>query len=109
MKLVNKSNGRTIAKGRLELSKVSDIEIDTNMGKDTWVVFRYFCDNLIKEKGNFEFLSMVAELTVKDSLISIEANGLAFDDDMRAEVQLTTEERERLFVHIINHILGKNT
>ncbi len=109
MKLVNKNNGRTVADGRFELSKISDMEMDTNMGKDTWVMFRYFCDNLIKKKGSFEFLYMVAELTAKDSLISIEASGLTFDDDMRAEVQLTTEERERLFVHIINHILKKDT
>ena len=109
MKLVNKNNGRTVADGRFELSKISNMEMDTNMGKDTWVMFRYFCDNLIKKKGSFEFLYMVAELTVKDSLVSIEASGLTFDDDMRAEVQLTTEEREHLFVHIINHILKKDT
>ena len=109
MNLVNKNNGRIVADGRFELSKISDMEMDTKMGKDTWVMFRYFCDNLIKKKGSFEFLYMVAELTVKDSLISIEASGLTFDDDMRAEVQLTTEERERLFVHIINHILKKDT
>ena len=107
MRIVNKNNGRTVAEGRFELSKISEIEIDTNMDKDTWVVFRYFCDNLIKKKDNFEFLYMVAELTVKDSLINIEASGVAFDDDMRAVVQLTIEERERFFVHIINHILGK--
>lgn len=109
MKIIDKNNGRTVADGRFELSKISDMEMDTNMGKDTWVMFRYFCDNLIKKKGSFEFLYMVAELTVKDSLISIEASGLTFDEDMRAEVQLTTEERERLFVHIINHILKKDT
>jgi hypothetical protein len=56
MKLVNKNNGRTVADGRFELSKISDMEMDTNMGKDTWVMFRYFCDNLIKKKGSFEFL-----------------------------------------------------
>lgn len=109
MKIIDKNSGRTIANGRFELAKISEMEIDTNMGKDTWVVFRYFCNNLIKKKNDFEFLDMVAELTAKDSLISIEAGGIGFDDDIQAEVQLTAEERERLFVHIINHILNKDT
>ena len=108
MKIVDKSNGRTMAKGRFEISKISDIEIDTNMGGNTWIMFRYFCDNLIIKSADFDFLYMVAEITAKDSFINIEAGGEMFDS-MRAEVQITPEERERLFVHIINHILGKDT
>lgn len=110
MKIINKNNGRTIAEGRFELSKVSDIGIYTRMGDDTWIIFRYFCDNLIKKQGDYNFLDMVAEITVKDNLISIEASGedCVHISEIIALVQLTTEEREHLFVHLINHILGKD-
>lgn len=109
MKIVNKNNGRTIAEGRFELSKISDMEINAEMGADTWVAFRYFCDNLIVKKGSFNFLAMVAEITLIDNLISVEASGEDYDNAMeiRAEVQLTEQEREHLFVHIINLALGK--
>lgn len=109
MKIVNKNNGRTIAEGRFELSKISDMEINTEMGADTWVAFRYLCDNLIIKKGSFNFLAMVAEITLIDNLISVEASGEDYDNAMeiRAEVQLTEQEREHLFVHIINFALGK--
>lgn len=109
MKIVNKNNGRTIAEGRFELSKISDMEINTEMGADTWVAFRYFCENLIIKKGSFNFLAMVAEITLIDNLISVEASGEDYDNAMeiRAEVQLTEQEREHLFVHIINFALGK--
>ncbi len=112
MKIVNKKNGRTIAEGKLELSKISDMEIDTDIdGGDTWVVFRYFCNNLIIKKGDFNFVSMVVALSVKDTLIDIEVNGddLKNDIELIAQAQLTAEEREHLLVHIINFITGKAT
>ena len=109
MKLINKSNGRTIAEGRLELSKITEMKVDTEMGANTWVYLRYFCDNLIKKKGDYNFLDIVTEITIRDSYISVEASGIDYanDTEIRADVQFTAEERERFFVHIINHILGK--
>ncbi len=112
MKIVNKKNGRIIAEGRFELSKITDMEIDTNGdGGDIWVFFRYFCNNLVLKKGDFNFVSMVAVLYIKDNLIDIEVNGddIKNDIELIAQAQLTTEEREHLFIHIIKFIMGKDT
>ena len=112
MKLINKENGRTLADGRFELSKISNVWVSpkaTKDGNEMWFLFEYFGDNLVKKRGyDGEQLSMCAEITTKDNFMNIDATnsrGMAFV----ADVQLTTAERERFFVFIINCILGKES
>lgn len=110
MKLKNKENGRTIVEGQFELSKIGHITIAPTISDinkvDTWFMFHYYGDNLVKKHKYFgQVLYMCAEITVKDHFISIDAT--SFNEEFVADVQLTTAERERLLVFIINCILDK--
>lgn len=109
MKIISKGNGRTIATGRFETSKIFDMSIEAE-NKDTWVVFSYLCDNFIRKiKPQFLCLYVVAELNIKDGFVNFDACEFETGYDITATIQLTMEERERFFIYVISHILGKDT
>lgn len=107
MKIINKKNGRTIAKGRFELSKVSEVDIDTKVGANTWIFFRYFCDTLAKKKYDFNILYITVEITAIDNRITIEASNECEYEGVQSVVHLDSQEIELLASYIINYLLNK--
>ncbi len=111
MKIVSKNNGRTIATGTFELSKMSNMYLMDRDNDKTWFFFQYLGDNLVlKNLDNTSDLTVCVEIPANDNLISLEVEitppeSDTTDEGILAEMQLTTEEKERLFVCIVNYAL----